>query len=161
MPEITLTRGLVALVDEDDMEMVGAQRWYARPPSGRNKRWYAYRREGGRMVYLHRAVLGAQRGSEVDHINGDGLDCRRANLRVATRSQNEANKPKAGATSSRYKGVTFARKAGQWRASLMVNKRRRHLGYFDDEAAAARAYDAAALSTWGPFARLNTGEATA
>lgn len=86
----------------------------------------------------------------VDHRNGDGLDNRRANLRPATAAQNAANQQLSIANTTGYKGVSLYRN-GRFRASIQ----RRHLGYFDTAADAARAYDAAALDLFGDFAHLN------
>lgn len=137
--------GVAALVDDEDYDRVAAHPWHAHPPNGRTQRWYAARKHEGRTVYLHRFVTAAPAGVEVDHANGNGLDCRRSNLRIATRGQNEANKAKrSGTTSSRYKGVYFDKRRGAWHARIGLAGRHVHLGYFRDEAAAADAYDRAA-----------------
>lgn len=116
--------------------------------------FYACRRVGGRTQYLHRTLLGEPSG-EVDHRNGDGLDNRRDNLRLAPHRLNLANaRPQLG-RSSRFKGVSLYRKAGDWEAYITVAGRKRHLGRFTDETDAARAYNAAATAAWGEFARLN------
>lgn len=156
---IPLSRGAVAVVDASDAALVDAYRWTVRPPGAKSTRWYAFTTLGGRTVYMHRLILGARSGQEVDHVNGDGLDNRRANLRLATRAQNEANKPKpAGRYSSRFKGVYWDSAGRCWRTCLMVAKRTRYLGRFPDELSAARAYDAAARQQWGAFARVNFPE---
>ena len=94
-----------------------------------------------------------------DHVNGNGLDNRRVNLRPATRSQNGGNRRKAVATGSRFKGVTpYIGHPGRWLAYITLNKSKRHLGIFDDEAVAGRAYDDAARSLFGEFAALNFPE---
>lgn len=109
---------------------------------------------------LHHAMACADVGQLVDHINGDGLDNRRANLRVCSRRDNNCNASKAPGKSSRYKGVSLS--YGKWRAAIrggpvMPNGWRKGivLGYFSDEEDAARAYDAAAVRYFGEFARLN------
>jgi hypothetical protein len=83
------------------------------------------------------------------------LDCRRHNLRKATRSQNVANSGSRKGAASKYKGVHFRRDRNTWRAEITINGRKRNLGTFKEEADAARAYDAAAYATWGEFAYLN------
>jgi hypothetical protein len=93
---------------------------------------------------------------EVDHINGDGLDNRRENIRLASPTQNQQNKRKQSApASSRYKGVTFKTARGRWEASIRVDGKNTFLGRFHDEEAAAHAYDAAARIHHGRFASLN------
>jgi hypothetical protein len=108
---------------------------------------------------LHRLLLNAPPELQVDHINGDGLDNRRSNLRLATGSQNQGNsrKRRDGVT-SQYRGVSWNKRAGKWQALLRREGKLQYLGYFSDEEAAARAYDAAALEQWGSFARLNFPE---
>ena len=156
MIEIPLTQGRVALVDDCDAALADT-RWYARRD---RHTFYAYRKgpraeKPRRTFLLHRVILGAARGVEVDHVNGDGLDCRRANLRLASRSQNQANRLHLVSNVSGFRGVSFMRARGRWLASIRVNRRTRNLGAFESPAEAARAYDAAARSAFGPFARLD------
>jgi len=99
--------------------------------------------------------MNAPKGCLVDHINGDGLDNRRANLRLATPSQNNCNKPGFN-KSSKYKGVSRTDlKKKQWRAVIHYNNEMIHLGRFCNEVAAAKAYDKAAKKYHGEFAYLN------
>src|SRR5688572_14268873 len=87
--EIPLTRGYVALVDSGDVASVAPYRWHVDLRiRGGQPFGYAASIQGGRKVYMHRLILGAPRGMDVDHENRDGLDNRRCNIRVATRSQN-------------------------------------------------------------------------
>ncbi len=153
---IPLTRGLFALADAADAESLNEHLWYVGRTTG--SCWYAYRRlpqteqfPHGRRQSMHHFLTG---WSLVDHRNGNGLDNRRSNLRPATSTQNSANKRKTRG-SSRYKGVTWNKNAKRWQASIQVNRKRRHLGYFLAEEPAARAYDAAARLTFGAFAALN------
>lgn len=146
--------GHFALVDEVDYERVTQYRWW-RICLGNSE--YAFTVMSGRQkVWLHRFVLGAERGGpEIDHIDLDGLNCQRSNLRFASNSQNHVNQPKTNRpTSSKYKGVTL-KPSGRWLAQIMVMKRNRVLGRFDSEEDAARAYDAAAREVWGDYARTN------
>jgi len=102
---------------------------------------------------MHTLITGWAR---VDHADGDGLNNQRSNLREATSAQNAANsRPRTGGTSA-FKGVCWVGGRRQcWTAQIRINRGTRFLGYFSDEVAAARAYDAAAVAAWGPFARLN------
>jgi hypothetical protein len=112
-------------------------------------------------VLLHRFILGAAPGTMIDHKNGNGLDCTRENLRLATRSQNQHNAGRrmyAGARSSRFKGVHWHRVTGKWVAQIMAARKYHYLGLFIDEEQAARAYDAAARELHGEFAQLNFPE---
>jgi hypothetical protein len=153
-----------ALVDTVDYGLVAGYRW--RILRGHAGKVYAYARVAGRLIYMHRLVAGTPAGMETDHINGDGLDNRRANLRPATPSQNRANtgkprRPDGSRPSSRFKGVSWHRGRGKWVAKLAIRdaatgeRRYLNLGRYESEEAAARAYDAAAVAQWGAFARPN------
>src|SRR3990172_5804868 len=106
---------------------------------------------------MRRVIVGARAGQCVDHINGDGLDNRRANLRLASQSDNLANARLSASSSSGYKGVTRAprRSLRPWMAQVTARGRHVYLGCFDTLEAAARAYDTAARSLFGEFARTN------
>jgi hypothetical protein len=151
---IPLTQGKFALVDEDDAARIGVDGWRA----CRNKTvWYAHRRlMSGTVQLLHRLVLEVPDVLEVDHINGDGLDNRRRNLRPATRRQNSCNRRKTTKrTTSRFKGVHLDASTGLWRAAVSLNGRKTDLGSHATELAAAVAYDRAAAKMHGAFAKLN------
>jgi hypothetical protein len=156
-----LGKGRFALVDDEDYELVSGYRWVLLTPRKGGKPPYtAYVQahvpgsgRGGRIILMH-VLLMRQRG--VDHVNGDGLDNTRANLRLASRSQNGMNQRKQAGTSSRYKGVSWHRRLGRWQAHITTTSQRcQHLGYFSDEETAARAYDTAAREAFGAYARLN------
>jgi hypothetical protein len=156
MVEIPLTRGLKALVDDVDGRLAGFW-WYANPRS--DGLFYARRDEHHgpkkKAIYLHREVLGVGVGLEVDHKNGDTLDCRRENLRPATHQQNSRNV----GTKRSFKGVDFKqndrRKNKPWQARIKIDGRTKFLGYYETPEDAARAYDEAAVVAFGDFAKLN------
>lgn len=155
---IPLTQGKVALVDESDLGVVGNLKWQAMTRGGR---WYARRTtagpNGAYAVYMHRAIVGSPgRGAHVDHINHNGLDNRRLNLRIVPVSVNIQNRRSAYGK-SRFLGVSWRAKQKKWWALIRGDGRRIHLGYFDNETQAARAYDKAALELYGPLARTNFG----
>lgn len=152
------SEGYVALVDAADFWLVKGFNW--RLLVGHRGKLYAHAKIAGKATYMHRVIAGTAPGLETDHVNGNGLDNRRVNLRPATRSQNSANsgKPRRpdGAThTSRYKGVSWDKARGKWQAKISRNGRSTNLGRFTSEAEAAQAYDAAALEQWGSFARVN------
>jgi hypothetical protein len=153
--EIVLSNGMTAKVDGKDFELVNQYNWYLAKQA---HRLYAAAWIEGKGVSMHRLILGHEAGQlDIDHRNGDGLDNRRENLRVATRSQNSANGRKQKGTSSKYKGVCVT-KQGYIKAYVMHLYRRIHLGYFPTEEDAARAYDEAARKYFGEFARVNFPE---
>jgi hypothetical protein len=152
--EIPLTRGAVALVDEEDRRRVMELTWCLHRIA-KGKTDYAKTRlpRYGRFVLLHRFVIDAPSGVQVDHRNGNGLDCRRENLRLATQSQNLMNRgPCSG---RRFKGVFKHKYPGRWMARIGFGGRYKYLGLFGSEVEAARAYDAAAVELCGEFASLN------
>ncbi len=158
---IPLTRGKFAIVDADDYEWASKFKWHA---SGQEKYPYACRAlyyEGKlkKMIYLHREILAAPKELLADHINGNPLDDRKENLREATKSENACNMNlnKEGC-SSIYRGVGWHKGVGKWVARITIGRRRIHLGVFDDEIEAAKAYDEAAKIYHGEFARLNFPE---
>lgn len=153
--------GLHALVDSEDLDVVRPFKWW--PYKMRNV-FYAvthYRAEDGTQVYtaMHRMLLGiTDRRIRVDHINHNGLDNRKANLRTGTQQQNAFNaRPQKGKT-SRYKGVCRVKKSGKWSAQITKNRKHIRLGEFENEVDAAKAYDAAAREHFGEFAYLNFPE---
>lgn len=161
--EIPLTRGKVAIIDAEDWPLVSRYKWGAFSSSGRRKpHWYATattpRHEGGKKVRLHRILLSAPKGVQVDHRDGDGLNNRRTNLRLCTHGQNQQNR-KAVVSKSGYKGVKRIDKKPQWSvrwiAAIKKDGRSRHLGSYDTAEEAARAYDRAAVQLFGEFASLN------
>lgn len=154
MWEVPLTQGKCAFIDECDVLLVRGFLWSA-VRFGRV--WYATRSTNSRGGFLmHKEILGIVGDLDVDHRDRDGLNNRRENLRVATRSQNNANAAKRfRATSSRFKGVYWHRGARKWQAHINAEGERVHLGLYLDEEQAALAYDKAAKELFGEFARLN------
>lgn len=155
MKEIPLSRGLVALVDDGDYErVVQVGSWYADPNRrtfyARHNYWTPERK--CKALKMHRFITG---WDYVDHINGDGLDNRRANLRPVTSAQNAQNRRRRSDNTSGFKGVSPGRGRGKWEATVYSAGQRHHLGTFLRPEDAARAYDSAAAELFGQFARLN------
>lgn len=157
--EITLTRGMVALVDDADFEGLSRYRWTLSDREGGG-----YARRSGRSsegesprgcVYMHRQIMGAKADQQIDHINHDTLDNRRSNLRFCTQSQNRANGRWRTAKSG-FRGVYPAgERSRKWGAKIKANKQVVRLGTFALAVDAARAFDRAARKYHGEFAILN------
>jgi len=141
---VHLTKGAFALIDAVDVPIVQPYRWHLTSAG------YAARTEKGiGCVLMHRAILGASCGPQVDHRNGDRLDNRRSNIRPCTASENSANR--APFEGRKYKGVVGPDKHGGFRAEIADE----YIGYFKTEIEAAVAYDVRAVERYGDFARLN------
>jgi hypothetical protein len=163
---IPLTRGKYAIVDPEDYEALARYNWYTCTGGGT---FYAIRmakatgsKRRQKRVAMHRVVMRAPDELYVDHINGNGLDNRKANLRLATPAQNCQNRGKylVGAV-SRFKGVMRRPYKRSWGASISANNKDIWLGTFRSEIEAAKAYDRAAIKYHGEFASLNFPEARA
>jgi hypothetical protein len=145
---IPLTRGLHAIVDAKDYEWLSRYKWHANP-SNRNGTVYAKRTVGHSAVLMHRMIMRPPKGMVVDHINGNGLDNRRCNLRIVPAAVNAQNRRKRVGGKSRFIGVYPRGK--KWGAFVG----HRHVGVFDDEVTAAKARDRRALAMYGEHAWLN------
>lgn len=149
-------------LDDDVYDRVAQYQWHI---SGRTEtnRLYAQRcipasAKNARTKPLHREIIGEiPKGMDVDHINGDTFDNRRCNLRLATRAQNCANQGISPRNTSGFKGVSLHKcnRILKWRAKLLHNGKRIHIGCFSNPQDAARAYDAAAIRHFGEFAKTN------
>jgi hypothetical protein len=155
MNTIPLTKGYSALVDDEDYDRIASFKWYV---SLQKTSTYANRDtcESGKRttVSMHRFIMQPPKGMRVDHINGDGLDNRKANIRVCTPGENLCNQRRIRGLSA-FKGVSYWTHGLRWRAQICVDGRRIFLGSFPDEPSAATAYDAAALFYHGEFACTN------
>lgn len=155
---IPLTRGYVTIVDDEDFEWLSKWNWTAIA----NDKGCLYAVRGyhrGSIQYrirIHRLLLGiSDPGIQGDHINGDTLDNRKANLRICTSRQNSQNRRAKTGTSSQYKGVGLHKPSGKWTARIMYDGVAISLGAHITEEEAAVAYDNKARELFGAFARLN------
>lgn len=142
MKEIKLTRGFVALVDDEDFEELSKSKWCVQP-SGYT--FYAMTRKPAgkykqKTIRMHRVVMKTPDGMDTDHIDGNGLNNQKSNLRICTRSQNQFNKGKCRNNTSGYKGVSWFKPMEKWDVRITHNKKQVHIGYFDDKEDAAKAY---------------------
>lgn len=150
MKVIELTKGFAAIVDDEDYGMFAQHRWYMANIG------YAMRRPWkAPCQYLHRLIAGAKKGEFVDHLNGNKLDCRRCNLRIATRSQNQMNRGVQRNNSLGLKGISFDKRRGKFYARIVTEGVKTHLGTFSTKEEAKIAYVEAALAQHKAFARLN------
>ncbi len=159
--KIPLTQGQFAIVDDEDYEKLSGYKWYA---SKKGRTFYAERADRGgrkkRNIPMHREILDMPAGKCIDHINHNSLDNRRANLRIVTQEHNNWNKrKKRGNCSSQYKGVSWQKSPGRWKAMIVYKGKWIFIGYFDNEVSAAKAYDAKAQELFGEYAALNFGKA--
>jgi hypothetical protein len=154
---VPLTQGKVAVIDAEDSDRVLSMKWYA--IRAKNNRWYAMcaasKATNGRQILLHRFIMAPPDGSFIDHIDRDGLNCVRSNLRICTNSQNRMNSKVRATNTSGFKGASFHKRIGKWHGQIRMNSRTRSLGYFETAEEAGRAYDTAAREMFGEFARLN------
>jgi hypothetical protein len=161
MKEIPLSQGKTALVDDEDFEYLNQWKWCAVSSKTRNT-FYALRtinvssvNDKCRQIRMHREIMKTSKGLEVDHIDGDGLNNQKYNLRNCSRLQNVLNqKIQKVSKTSRYRGVLWNGRR-KWRVQIQYKGKVHYLGYFNIEEEAARAWDRKALELFGEFARLN------
>lgn len=154
---IPLTQGQFAIVDSDDFERLNEFRWFAFKS---RQTFYAGRQVTNldgkrRTLRMHRVITGAPAGLEVDHKNLNGLDNRKGNLRICSTENNLRNRRGTTKGASRFKGVSWSKECGKWRARIGFENKDYHGGVFSNEIDAARAYDELAKRLFGDFAFLN------
>jgi hypothetical protein len=155
--KIELTRGMHAIIDDDDYALVSKFKWYAHVCGGQtnHRKYYAKRRvyTSGRnsfIMSMESFLIGKIQGMVIDHIDGDSLNNSRSNLRHCTQAENLRNIKKPG-----IKGVCFRKNSKRYAARIGVFGKTIQIGTFDSKIEAARAYDAAAVSLYGEFASTN------
>lgn len=153
---VPLTKGHLAIIDSADVNLIVSYHWHAKEKffsDGRLKCVYAVSRYRNKSTYLHRIILDCQDGLLVDHIDGDGLNNKRSNLRIATHSENSRNQRYRTDNKSGVKGVAFHKDTGKWQAFIRVGNKQRHLGLFANKENAAIARASASSMHYGEFKR--------
>lgn len=155
MKLISLTKGRFAIVDDEDFDRVNEFKWYYQK-NGTNEYAIAFTSNDlstRKILSMHRFLMGFPK-SKVDHRNGNGLDNRRSNLRVASHAQNIANQKLSKTNTSGFKGVSWKKSHRMWRCRVS-SKRKIFTAYFKSATDAALAYDEKAVEIFGEFARTN------
>jgi hypothetical protein len=152
MKTIKLNNGYETIVDDEDYEWLRVFHWLAH--AKKNGSVYAVHNTlHNRHLIMHRLIMDAPKGLEVDHINGNPLDNRRCNLRLCTQAQNTRNHKIRKDNSSGFPGVSFYKQRNKWRACINLNYRSKFLGYFNSAQDASLAYRCAAKKLFGEFFR--------
>ncbi|MCK5604153.1 HNH endonuclease [Candidatus Pacearchaeota archaeon] len=152
--EMKLKTGEVVFIDKKDYAVISQYSWY-RHPVGSHHLLYAAAWVNNKNTLMHRFLLNLNKNEMTDHINGNGLDNRRSNLRKCTHQENMFNKKKYKNNKCGYKGVYWSPHHSKWRVTLYKYKKRFYIGYYRDLIEAAKAYNEAAIEHHGEFARLN------
>lgn len=165
MKQIAMRNGGAALVDDADYDRLAGRAWRQTMLKGKQTQYaccleyegHGEKNRKPKMVYMHRLILGACAGEQVDHVDHDGLNNQRSNLRLCTQSENNANGRKRRGCSSRYKGVTWRKDTLKWQAQAWWGGVRHSLGSYVSEQDAALAYNRFAGSHYGDgtFTLLN------
>lgn len=148
---IPLSKGLSALIDEDDYHIVSKYKWH----SSQGYAAATLINEGASTsILMHRLILNPPPGYVVDHINGTRSDNRRSNIRICSHAENLCNRPMQANNTSGYKGVSWSKRKQKWQALIESKGRQIHLGYYDNKIEAAAAYAEAAKSIHGQYFKL-------
>lgn len=157
MRKIAITQNKFALVSNEDFKELNQFKWRLKRVMPKKYKEIDYVIRGTRKneITMHRQITKAPKGMDVDHINGNGLDNRRENLRVCTHAENLRNKIKSINNTSGYKGVWFNKVGKKWIVHLYFDGKNHHIGQFDTKEDAAMAYDISAINKFGEFAKTN------
>lgn len=145
------------MVDDNQYDYLSKFSWHI-SPQGYAKKNKSKSPNGDHGILMHRMVLGAKAGEQVDHIDGNKLNNQLENLRLCSFSSNQANSKIKSNNTSKYKGVTFDSSRNKWIAQIMINRKHKFLGRFNSPIDAAREYNNAAIHYFGEFANINNLE---
>jgi hypothetical protein len=154
---IPLTQGKFAIVDNADHEWLSQWNWFAR--RDKHGKWYAARtifigdRKSGRT--MHREILCPLDSQLIDHADGNGLNNRRNNIRIASTCQNAQNAKTPTTNTSGCKGVSWVPNLNKWKVQITANRKHMYLGIFSDKRVAAKVYEEAAKRLHGEFAKVS------
>lgn len=149
---IPLTKGLFAIVDREDAEMLSNFKWFS--SKSKNHIYALCCLSGDTKVQMHRMIMNCPDGYVIDHINGNSLDNRKANLRICTHAENCRNQKKMAGSKTK-KGVSYHKGNKRWRARIGVNQKQISLGCFDSEELAHAAYEAASKNIHGEYGNVS------
>jgi len=152
MKKIKLTQNKYALIDNEDYNLIKTYKWYA---AISRKKYYAVTNLNNKTKQMHRLIMNLKKDQIIDHINGNGLDNRKSNLRLCSNKENARNRGKNINNTSGYKGVTWSKEKNKWNARICFNYKDIYLGDYKNIKDAARAYNEAAIKYHGEFAYLN------
>lgn len=158
---VPLTQGMEAVIDAADIDLISRRNWYTQP---HGNTFYAvttkrHGEAGPKTIRMHKLIIAVGTGLGVDHINGDGLDNRRVNLREATTAQNSRNVGPNSLNKSGFKGVCWHSRDKKWLAYIYVYKKKISLGRYDTIEEAHAAYCKAAMEHHGDFANIGSANA--
>lgn len=161
MKIIKLNKGYETIVDDKYFDILNKRKWFINYSNG-VPRYAAFtfrKNKNNYCTLMHRMIMELEgykiKGKQIDHINGNGLDNRLENLRLASHSENQRNSKLRKDNTSGYKGVVWNKRDKVWFALLRIGKKRLNLGSFDNKIDAAKAYNEAAIKYYGEFANLN------
>lgn len=157
MKEIKLTKGFVTQVDDEDYEYLNQLKWHVYK---RHNTFYAQHTvtliNGNRTnIQMHRLIMNPPNNMQIDHINHNGLDNQKNNLRICTQSQNSMNQNSHKNSSSKYKGISWHKLRSKWESQIKYKGKHIHIGLYKTEVEAAKAYDEKAKELFGEFAHIN------
>lgn len=147
---IPLTRGQIALIDKEDLDKIKNYGWYAIYKKNNNT-FYAVTEIDSKGIPMHRFILNDPEGVQIDHQDHNTLNNRKNNLRLCSPSQNSMNKKLQSNNTTGYKGVYLDKRTGRYRASIRINRRLKHLGYFLTALEANEVYQTTAKNLHGEF----------
>ena len=154
MKRISLSRGKFALVDNINYEYLNQWKWYYNNGyAARDQRNLITKKDT--RIYMHRIIMKAKKSENIDHVNHNGIDNQKRNLRKSTHEQNMHNMKSNKNSTSQYKGVCWAKNNKKWKVQINYNNKHIYLGYYTNEKVAAKVYDKAAIKLHKEFAYLN------